>query len=169
MYEASSLLYNYIKEKYKNNNAVVINNLAISDTEQTIQFNEESIIYQIENNASYFNFGLSHITCTSSTNSYTSIQSQKISNIIKDNNEIINNVSFIKIDTENTDFKILEDLSTVINLFKIKPVIEFEVNYLSSNHTKEKAQNILDLFALEGYHSLNIEECSGDGILIPLL
>lgn len=95
------------------------------------------------------------------------IKSNKISNIIKDNDEITNNVAFIKIDTENTDFDILDDLYNVIDTFKIKPIIEFEINYFVKGMSKSEAQSIIDKFQLKGYKPLNIDDCYGDGILIP--
>lgn len=168
MYEASPLLYNYMVDKYRDDNAVVLNNLAISDHEGILQFDESSMLHQIQHNINHttqYNFGLSQLRTTDVS---VPVTSTKISNIIKTNSEIFNKVSFIKIDTESVDFKILEDLVTVVNLFKIKPVIEFERNYNHCGYSDQKAQLILNLFVEVGYRPLHLEECQGDGILLPV-
>jgi hypothetical protein len=65
------------------------------------------------------------------------------------------------------DFNILNDLITIISKFKTKPIIEFEVNYHMGPITKDNAQSILDKFTNVGYKKLKLEDCWGDGILIP--
>ena len=143
---------------------MVLNNVAVSDSDGEVNFDESSIIYQINNNLPDLNFGLSKI---GDSPNQTKVKSNKISNLIGDDKEILDNVSFIKIDTENVDFFILDDLVTIINKFKIKPIIEFEVNYHMSPITKEIAQSILDRFSKNGYKQIKLEDCWGDGILIP--
>lgn len=164
MYEASPILFNYLKIKYNNNESVVIDNVAISDSEGDVNFDESSIVHQIKSNSSNLNFGLSKI---GNSPSQTKVKSNKMSNLIGNNDEILNNVTFIKIDTENVDFNILNDLVTIISKFKTKPIIEFEVNYHMGPITKDNAQSILDKFTNVGYKKLKLEDCWGDGILIP--
>jgi len=164
MYEASPILFNYLKIKYNNNESVVIDNVAISDSKGDVNFDESSIVHQIKSNSSDLNFGLSKI---GNSPSQTKVKSNKISNLIGNNDEILNNVTFIKIDTENVDFNILNDLVTIISKFKTKPIIEFEVNYHIGPITKDNAQSILDKFTNVGYKKLKLEDCWGDGILIP--
>jgi FkbM family methyltransferase len=164
MYEASPMLFNYLKIKYEKDDNVVLSHGAISNTEGTVPFDETSMLYQIKNNVEEFNFGLSKI---GNSPNQLEINSNKISNLIGNNEEIFNNVSFIKIDTENVDFFILDDLISVVEKFKTKPIIEFEVNYKSSAITNEMAQDILDKYVLVGYKPLRLEDCWGDGILIP--
>jgi FkbM family methyltransferase len=168
MYEASPLLYEYLEDKYKDDDKVVTNHVAISNEEGYINFNEESIKQQIKNGYTYtpndeFNFGLSKIADSQES---IKVRTSKLSSLIDD--EILNNVSFIKIDTENFDFYILEDLLTIIDKFSIKPIIEFEVNWNASPLSREDASIILDKFTDLGYEKLTLDDCGGDGILIPL-
>jgi FkbM family methyltransferase len=165
MYEASPLLFEYLENKYNNDKKVILTHVAISNNvEGQINFDETSIIQQVENGVENLNFGLSRIRNTPQS---VLVKTNKISEMVKDNNEILNNVSFIKIDTENFDFYILEDLLTVINDFRIKPIIEFEVNYTASPMTENEAENILHKFEKFGYKKLTLKDCWGDGILIP--
>lgn len=164
MYEASPLLYEYLKLKYESDVNVMLTNVAISDKEGMVPFDESSILYQIKNNVEEFNFGLSKI---GNSESELKVNSNKITNLISNNREILDNVTFIKIDTENVDFFILDDLVSIIKDFKVKPIIEFEVNYQSSTINKENAQFILDKYTSVGYKPLRLEDCWGDGILIP--
>jgi FkbM family methyltransferase len=164
MYEASPLLYEYLKLKYESDVNVMLTNVAISDKEGMVPFDESSILYQIKNNTEEFNFGLSKI---GNSESELKVNSNKITNLISNDREILDNVTFIKIDTENVDFFILDDLVSIIKDFKVKPIIEFEVNYQSSTINKENAQFILDKYSSVGYKPLRLEDCWGDGILIP--
>jgi FkbM family methyltransferase len=164
MYEASPLLYEYLKLKYESDVNVMLTNVAISDKEGMVPFDESSILYQIKNNVEEFNFGLSKI---GNSESELKVNSNKITNLISNDREILDNVTFIKIDTENVDFFILDDLVSIIKDFKVKPIIEFEVNYQSSTINKENAQFILDKYTSVGYKPLRLEDCWGDGILIP--
>lgn len=164
MYEASPLLFEYLKTKYESDDNVVLTHSAISNIEGLVPFDESSILYQINNNVEEFNFGLSKI---GNSASQLEINSNKISNLIGDNREILDNVTFIKIDTENVDFFILDDLVSVVSKFKTKPIIEFEVNYQSSTIDRQNAQSILDKFTSVGYKPLSLDDCWGDGILIP--
>lgn len=169
MYEASPLLYEYLEDKYKDDDKVVTNHVAISNEEGYINFNEESIKQQIKNGYAYtpgdeFNFGLSKIANSKES---VKVRTSKLSSLIDD--EILNNVSFIKIDTENFDFYILEDLLTIIDKFSIKPIIEFEVNWNASPLSREDASIILGKFTDLGYEKLTLDDCHGDGILIPIL
>lgn len=163
MFEASPILFDYLKVKYNDDSRVILNNVAICQSKGVVNFDESPILYQVNNNVHDLNFGICKIG--NSPNQVT-VNSDKITNLIGDNNEILNNVSFIKIDTENVDFHILNDLVTIVNKFKSKPIIEFEVNY-QGTMTKEDAQSILDKFYEVGYHKLKLEDCWGDGILIP--
>jgi hypothetical protein len=65
------------------------------------------------------------------------------------------------------DFNILEDILLIINKFNFKPIIEFEINYMNIGLSKEDAQNVLDKFLVHGYRKLNIDNCYGDGVLVP--
>jgi FkbM family methyltransferase len=164
MYEASPLLFEYLKTKYESDDNVVLTHSAISNGEGLVPFDESSILYQIKNNVEEFNFGLSKI---GNSPSELKVNSNKITNLIGNNREILDNVTFIKIDTENVDFFILDDLVSIIENFKTKPIIEFEVNYQSSTINRENAQSILDKYTSVGYKPLRLEDCWGDGILIP--
>jgi FkbM family methyltransferase len=164
MFEASELLFEYSKEKYINNNKVILHHGAVNNNEDIVDFDESSMIYQIEHSDidEDLNFGLSKIM---GTNMSKKIKSIKLSNFF--NSEIFENVKFIKIDTETVDFNILEDILLIINKFNFKPIIEFEINYMYAGLSKEDAQNVLDKFLVYGYHKLNIDNCYGDGVLVP--
>jgi len=165
MYEASPILFSYLDDKYKTDNKVVLNNYAVYKKEGEVNFDQSSLLDQIKNRENSLNFGLSKINDQSQFS--VKVKSIKISDIIRNSQEIQNNVSFIKIDTENVDIEILEDLITVIDLFKSKPIIEFEINYFVSGIKIENAQKILDKFLNLGYNKIDLSTIKGDGILIP--
>jgi FkbM family methyltransferase len=164
MYEASPILFEYIKEKYSSDSKVIVNNNVVLDRSGKIQFDQSSLIYEINNNQHNLNLGLSKI---GNSNYSTEVNSIKISDVILNTSEIQNDVTFIKIDTENVDFNILNDLFDVIQQFKNKPIIEFEINYFVSNMNISDAQFILDKYVDLGYNKIDLRSISGDGILIP--
>lgn len=164
MFEASELLFNYLSDKYKNDNRVKLYHNAVNDNTDYVDFDESSMIHQIDNNSESLNFGLSKIGRTSVSKKVKSVM---MSDFFQENKEIYDSVSFIKIDTESVDFNIMEDILKVISNFKKLPIIEFEVNYFVSGMSKESAQKILDKFEEKGYNKLLLSDCYGDGILIP--
>jgi hypothetical protein len=144
---------------------VEIYNYAINNNENIVHFDESSMVHQFNNHTDEYNLGLSKIM---TTNNSVEIPSMMISNFIIENLSKMDNLMFIKIDTETVDFNILEDILNVLNLFKKKPIIEFEVNYfINSGLDANGAQKILDKFIDFGYHKLELKNCFGDGVLIP--
>lgn len=169
MFEGSPTLFNYSKNKYKDNSAVQITHAAISNIEQEICFSEDSLLWQLnQEDTKSLNLGLSKIGGSQPSDTIALVQAKKLSNILKDNTNMLDSCNFIKIDTESVDILILEDLITVLSQFKTKPVIEFEVNYNALNMTSKEAQNIIDLYLPFGYRSIDMQHCSGDGYLIPV-
>lgn len=166
MFEANSKLYEYLNIKYKNNTNISIYHNAIGITEDFVYFDESSMEYQINNNITNLNFGLSMIS-QNITNK--KVQGLRISKFIEDNSFLYDELCFIKIDTENFDYQILLDLSTIIHLFKKKPIIEFENNYFCTEYDVEWAQNIINQYVNKGdYKELKIHRNMGDGILEPV-
>lgn len=165
MFEGSEILFNYIVKKFKDDEKVFITHAVINNNEEIVDFDESSMIIQIESEQSELNFGLSQIK---GTNYSKKVKSLMISNFLNENKIIYENFCFIKIDTETVDFNILKDLCAVINYFTIKPLIEFEVNYFTIGMSKKEAQSILDEYTFHGYFKTNLDECFGDGLLIPI-
>jgi FkbM family methyltransferase len=164
MFEASPILFSYLEDKYLDNKKVKLENFAVNNNTEIVHFDESSMIHQFETHVDEYNFGLSKIM---KTNLSKEVNSIKISDYFNANPEIFNCVNFIKIDTESVDFNILFDLIKVIEKFKKKPIIEFEVNYMCTGLTFHEAQMVLDEYIRFGYKKLNLNECYGDGVLIP--
>ena len=165
MFEANYSLYNYLIDKYTNNNIISIYHKAVSSNSGLSYFDESSMEYQIDNNCIDLNFGLSKITQTPTNRTVENI---KLSDFFN-NRHLYDKKCFIKIDTENCDYQILSDLISVINLFTKKPIIEFENNYFVDGYDSDWAQNIVDQYALKGYEKLVVSRDMGDGILQPIL
>jgi FkbM family methyltransferase len=166
MFEANYQLYNYLIEKYVGKNDIKIYHNAIGVDNTILYFDESSMDYQIDNDCEVLNFGLSKITNTPTNKT---VKSLPISQFLDNNNYLYNKSCFIKIDTENFDYKILSDLINVIDLFKQKPIIEFENNYFCDGHSISWAQNIIDQYTEKGYEKLIVTRNMGDGILQPVL
>jgi FkbM family methyltransferase len=164
LFEASPILYNYISNKFKDKSFVYTYNYAIYKDERMVSIDESSMIYQmLQSEYNDLNFGLSKISNFTNGN----VKAIPISSFLNDNYLLYEDINFIKIDTENVDLEILEDILTIINNFKIKPIIEFEKNYFINGHTDDDCQFVLDKFIPYGYKPIDIKVCTGDGILIP--
>jgi FkbM family methyltransferase len=132
LFEPCEMLYRYLIDKYYSNNSVRIYNYIISDTISMVNFDDSIIRNDIYHNNSYINFGLSRIVNESSSQMRIT---HKISDFIIEN--IINNERmYIKIDTENMDTPIIEDLLSIVSNFIHKPMIEFEINCKNHNRTQ---------------------------------
>lgn len=164
-FEANTKLYNYMLKKYKQNSKIFIFNEIILNKNIEVNFDDDYIDYEIFLKNKDINFGLSQINMHKHTNKK---RTKTISEFIKLNN-FFDEYIFIKIDTENSDILILQDILSVIDLLKFRPIIEFEVNYLSSGHTSEFAQRIIDEYVNRyNYQNINISKINGDGLLIPI-
>lgn len=164
LFEASPILYEYISKKFENQSFINTYNYAIYKDERTVSIDESSMLHQMtQNEYNDLNFGLSKISEFNQGN----IKAIPISTFLNNNTFLYNNINFIKIDTENVDLEILEDILTVINNFQRKPLIEFEKNYFINGHADKYCQSILDQFTKYGYQPIDIKYCSGDGVLIP--
>lgn len=167
MYEPSDLLCNYIIEKYRKNEDIKIFNYALSDKSEKVFFDQRSMLEQIEWRKEVFNFGLSRIT--EWNDQRWNLSTARVQNIIKLSLDLSNSVNFIKIDTENNDYPILNGILEVIDLFKTKPVISFENNWkMNKNLTEKYAQEVLDGFVEKGYYYIKVSDLKNkDGLLTP--
>jgi FkbM family methyltransferase len=174
MFEASSILAGYAKDKYKNTNTVEVYNKAVSDTEGFVKINEGSLNYQLsdEYTEEYLNLGLSKIDFFDEEVE-GKIKCIKLSDFIEQNSFLFNENVFIKIDTETVDFLILNDLLSVIYKFKKLPLVEFEFNQA---HTKMYSDPSNATAFLQNFLQFNYKHCfgldknnplNGDGFLIP--
>lgn len=173
MFEANPTLASYISEKYNLFENIEVFNIAVSNKEGFISLEETSLQNQIISNckADELNLGLSYISAFSQEKTDNiNIPSKKISDFINHQHDLFNKKLFIKIDTENADFYILEDLLSIIDRFEYKPLIEFEFNNTNTPEYSEsnRAYNLLNTFLQHGYKAcVGIDQLRGDGFLIP--
>lgn len=164
LFEPSNRLYEYILKKYSNDSIVKVYNEIILDQETLVNFDDTYITDEINSNNNYINFGLSKINLHKYDNMRKTI---KISDFIINNNLHQENL-FIKIDTENSDFFILQDILSIMDKLSYKPAIEFEINYTASIMTADNAQLVLDNYHnLYNYNTIDLKNTIGDGFLIP--
>lgn len=155
MVEPSHDLYSYMLEKFKNKPNCKIYNLALSDKNGVVKF--ESIIetcneYPVEEDS--INLGLSKIS-----------EKGKDVELMSGNDFFIkyvdshkDSLNFIKIDTENQDYFILDSITNYIKNLKNKPYIVIEHNY-HNDMSYEKARLIYENFLNEcGYEGLHFDE-----------
>jgi FkbM family methyltransferase len=164
MFEASPMLFGYLETKYMDDEKVSLYHRAINNNEDEVDFDEHSMIHQINDGTELLNFGLSQIKKTEYS---TKVKSLLISKFLESNDFLYDEFCFIKIDTETVDFNILQDLLNVIGNFNIKPIIEFEINNKHIDISDESAQEIVNLYYKFGYKEINLKDCWGEGILIP--
>jgi FkbM family methyltransferase len=165
--EPSRILFNYMIEKYKDVENVKLYNFAINNKDEDVDFIDSaqlSIDYFYEKGTDKsINLGLSKINRknTGSTKSFSMNTFLREITTIKPDE-----INFIKIDTENSDLFIIENMMDFIIETKIRPLILFENNY-HNDLTTEEAIKIIEKFCeLCGYEDVDLS-ISGDNLIIP--
>jgi len=164
MYEGSKTLFEYLEKKFNGVNGVEVYNYAISNKNGTAYFNEDSLRHHLnQNNPNTMNLGLSHV----SNHKGYEIEMRNIFDLLSERKEFFYDFDFIKIDTENLDYLILESLIEFIKKMNKIPFICFEHNYHTTIDSI-KAKEIYEHFLSEcHYDGPKFEDLGGDICLIP--
>ena len=163
MVEPHPILYSYLIDKFPN---FKIYDFAVSD------FNGESFFDVAA--ADYFfkkddldglNLGLSKLSSKGGNVKVKTISGDEFLKIYV--GDLIHNIDFIKIDTENRDYNILKSITPIIKDLKKKPFIVLEHNY-HNDISKEEAKKIYEDFLSEcDYDGLDFEDISSNAYLKP--
>lgn len=139
-FEASPLNFEILKKKYKNKKDLVIENKALSSKEGTKIFNQcdessSSTFSEINEKSEYLKKKMNFLNISKVENFFSkqTIKTIPLEKYLDDNN--INKVDLIKIDTEGHEFEILKGLKTSI---KKVDIIIFEHHYdnmIKKNYT----------------------------------
>jgi FkbM family methyltransferase len=170
MVEPSKILYTYMDEKFKNNNNIEIHNFAISDVDGFFDFHDSAsngVEYWKNKSPEEFdsmNLGLSKLDLNNSGGVKCYSMYNFLKKVITINPQ---EITFIKIDTENYDLKIIKSMTQFFLESKINPFILFENNY-HNNMTDFEAENIVKEFCeMCGYIMPDLKR-SGDHFLMPI-
>lgn len=142
--EASKILSEYMVEKFKNDPRVVVHNFGLSDEDGDFYFDDAGVRCIEDNNIdaskSDVNLGLA-----GKTNSPGSTKFFNASYFLREINEIpANDISLIKIDTENADYQIISAMKEFLIEKKISPIILFENNFHNAGKTIEWAYEVIN-------------------------
>jgi len=139
-FEASPQNFKYLKGKYGKDKNLVIENIALSSSQENKLFNEcgessSSTFSKINKDSMYYKKKLNFFNFGSKSNFFKEkiIQTKTLENYLKKKN--IKSIDLIKIDTEGHEFEILKGLKNEINKINI---IIFEHHYdnmLYKNYT----------------------------------
>ena len=171
MVEASPLLTRYLNKKFQDQENVSVHNVGISNEDKDGFIDESGLFYYINNEIlDGLNFGCSNLTTSNldwQGNVLNAIKIKSIFNFLKEDVKDYN-FDFIKIDTENIDYLILESLKHYIKDSNQRPIICFEHNYHMDKVPKEDAKNTYESFLSEcGYDGPNFETLKGDVLISP--
>lgn len=165
--EPSKTLFDYMTEKFVDDTSVELHNFAISDKDGQFFFIDSAgnAVKHFEENGldSSINLGLSKISHsqTGATTCYS------MDNFLRNICSIPpNEISFIKIDTENSDLQIIKSMTPFFVENNISPFIVFENNYHNDIST-EQAIDIINTFcSLCGYEPVSLSH-PGDNFILP--
>lgn len=164
MVEPSPQLFEYISEKFKDTTNCKLFNFALSNENGYTHFQ----MHCIDNaDVTNINLGLSKITNDENTHLLKMVSGVSFLIDYVDNLE---EIDFIKIDTETHDYLILQSILPIIEKLNKKPLILFENNYTYYNSmSSQDAEKILNDFAIRcKYETLVFNSLNNDGILKPL-
>lgn len=165
MVEPHPGLYDYLVSKFPK---FETHNFAISDVNGESFFDVSAAEYysQKENdNLDGLNLGLSKLSNVGGSIKVKTVSGHDfLKNYIGDT---LHEIDFIKIDTENVDYKILKSMKDIIKYSPKKPFIVMEHNYHNDMST-EDAKKIYEDFLVEcNYEGLDFESLHSNVYLIP--
>lgn len=168
MVEPSNVLFNHMSEKYSNIDEVEMFNCAISDENGEFNFLDSAEMaiehYEKIGIDNSINLGLSKINKSVNGN----VKCYSMDFFLKNYNSIpAEEITFMKIDTENMDLNIIHSMTQYFIDNKIKPFILFENNY-HNTMSKIDAENIIKNFCnLCGYELIDLDK-PGDNFITPI-
>ncbi len=147
-FEASSENFETLKRKYNNNENYIIENIALSSSNETKSFNQcnessSSTFSKINKNSVYYKKKLKYFNFGKENNFFKEkfVKTKTLEDYIDEKN--IKFIDLIKIDTEGHEFEILKGLKNEI--YKVNTII-FEHHYddmLKKNYTFSMINNYL--------------------------
>jgi len=152
LFEPQPKLYQYLVDKYKNDERVIVENIALSDDVRGYTLCDEAFYINLKNHEDRLNFnlGLSSIDyCSKSelkTNSFDNLRHRY--NLDK--------IDIIKIDTETEDLLVLKGFTETVKELKNKPLIEIENNWWIK-YTFEESKKLLDDFCSYNNYLNNVD------------
>lgn len=164
LFEPQPDLCLYMREKYKNNPEIVVENIALGNSGKGYWLDDSSFQHQMNDgfNNAHLNLGLSGINYSkeSPTKCFAFDDLYPKYNL--------NKIDIIKIDTEGHDLIVLSGFIKTVSNLSVKPFIVFENNW-KIKHEEKEAQEMVDRFCSScGYNKINITEKLTDFRLFPL-
>ena len=147
LFEPQVKMYNFIKEKYKDNNFINVYNQGVSNKTENVLFyinkhNLTSSIKRLNPKNKYLNLKskLFSTNLDGMIENNLNIKNIKLNEFFLENN--ILNVDLIKIDTEGHEYEVLAGLEGKIKFIKAF-LIEFHDDHTYLNYSSNKIENIL--------------------------
>jgi FkbM family methyltransferase len=155
MIEANMHLASYARSKYDSNSVSVVS-AAIGNSNGVAYFFPDDPF--TERSPNRHNLGLGRVLSKSEKVHSDCVQIPMITISSFLTEQMFETVDLIKIDTENMDFTILEDLISVIPKFKQLPIISFECNWQDVPRDFAPTMSpkaILETYANMGYYHID--------------
>lgn len=172
--EASSILCEYMNDKFKDNPKVTIHHMGLSDEEGIFYFGDEGIRY-FENSGEDgsgrdVNLGLSfsHFIHHDNTNFHGATKFYPSHHFLENMCTIPpQDLKFIKVDTENRDIQIVASMTDYLVKHNIQPIILFENNYRYFLSVEEAQILIDNLCDKVGYIKVDLSGPDENVFLLP--
>jgi len=162
MVEPAPQLFEYISEKFKEKPNCKLFNFAISNENGETYFQTQCID---NSTTERIDMGVSKIHKNQSGHLVKMVSGYVFLNDYVNNLE---EIDFIKLDTETHDYLILESIIPIIEKLEKKPFILFEHNYHSLMSDQEAERIINEFTSRCQYESINFKSLNGDCFIKPL-
>lgn len=144
--EASKILCDYMVEKFKNDAAVVVHNFGLSDENGSFYFDDVGVRCLEDNDIDASNDDI-NLGLSAKVNISGSTKFLNASSFLREINEIPHNeITFVKVDTENNDYQIISAMTDFLLERKINPIILFENNFHNCGKSIEWASELIKSF-----------------------
>jgi len=161
--EPSKKLFDYMVNKFKNNNQITLYNFGISNKNGFFKFDDSGIDYWSEKEINdSINLGI-----FKTDDSPGEVQFYETDYFFNNFNTIDpQKITFIKIDTENKDLFIIKGLTNFLLQNNIRPLILFENNYHADMSFDDATKIVNDFSEICGYETVDLN-MHGDLVLNP--
>jgi FkbM family methyltransferase len=162
MVEPAPQLFEYISEKFKEKPNCKLFNFAISNENGETYFQTQCID---NSTTERIDMGVSKIHKNQSGHLVKMVSGY---DFLNDHVNNLEEIDFIKLDTETHDYLILESIIPIIEKLEKKPFILFEHNYHSLMSDQEAERIINEFTSRCQYESINFKSLNGDCFIKPL-
>lgn len=151
LFEPVPAFFEVLEERFKGNTNIILNNLALHQSERTLTFNFINAIQDGVRGCSSF---INRPVFKTWPVEKIKVKTKRLTSYTKENN--IDNIDFIKIDTEGTELNVLRGAYKLLEEHKIKLMqVEYGETYKDANNEMNTLLSLIRMFGYDIYEMID--------------